>query len=261
MPKLRTQRSTGTSSSSTTLPYARPCTTTAKSASQPSPPTSDGPPDILRFFSGSKPVPPGPGPGERVHDPSVYTALAAIPHWRRVLSNFDSTTPFSWRNHQWASIEHAFQGAKMGLVNQHAMAAFALDSTRDDRGEFAHIGVQSALVARNSRKLLVLPPTKVREWGQMSWQVMEEIAREKYRACELGKQVLRETRGAQLWHAGPRVAPVRFEHLERIRDELSVAQDTMEVAVGNEVEDRERRAAEELGHELFEPIASESEDS
>jgi hypothetical protein len=49
---------------------------------------------------------------------------------------------------------------------------------------------------------------------------MYESALEKYKECEEARMELKETNQAQLWHIVSRGKPVRFEHLEKIRNTL-----------------------------------------
>lgn len=167
--------------------------------------------DVLRFYSGSADVRPGKGKGERVADPGAYSALAARPHWRRTLSNFHEAE-FEYRGRTYRTIEHAFQAAKIGLVDPQAAAQFALESGSElARGD--------GLVARKHRKLVVLPKAVIAQWDGMSARVMAEIAACKFAQCPDARATLHDTGRAELWHAAPRMQPVRFEFLERIRGE------------------------------------------
>ena len=67
--------------------------------------------DILVFYSQSADKAPGRGAHESVDVPTAYEGLAAIPHWRRVLSNFYEH-PFTFQEKTYATVEHAFQAQK-----------------------------------------------------------------------------------------------------------------------------------------------------
>lgn len=168
--------------------------------------------DKLVFFSGSRDVAPGKGTGERVIDLGMYAALAAMPHWRRVLSNFH-VAPFTYDGKRYNTIEHAFQARKIQLADPSAALRFAIES----RSELA---CGDGKAARKARKLVVLNSAQLRQWDAMKDRVMTEIAVAKYKASKQARRVLKLTLYAQLWHAAPRAKAVRFHHLEQIRDTL-----------------------------------------
>lgn len=168
--------------------------------------------DRLYFFSGSKDVYPGKGVHEHVDDPGAYTELSKIKHWRRVLSNFHES-PFEYMGYQWNTIEHAFQGVKLGLEDMDKMFQMTLNSKSD-------VGSGSGKDARAKRKWVVLSQTNLQRWDKMKDSVMEEIARAKFGSDIEAMTVLRLTQKAQLWHVVPRGKPVQFTHLERIRYNL-----------------------------------------
>lgn len=169
-------------------------------------------PDILCFFSRSKDAAPGKGAGEHIDDPALYKELEAIQDWRKVLSNFHMW-PFVFEGYTYNTIEHAFQAAKIRLVDP----AKALWFTR----ESGHaIGQGDGLVARKNRKLVVLNAEQLAEWDRISLGVMGRAALEKVRACEEARRILKATRDAQLWHHMTRALPARFHHLEHVRRDL-----------------------------------------
>jgi predicted NAD-dependent protein-ADP-ribosyltransferase YbiA (DUF1768 family) len=167
--------------------------------------------DKLRFFSRSRDVAPGKGAGEEVRNPSDYALLASIPHWRRVLSNFH-VAPFLFEGLRYRTIEHAFQASKIARVDREKAFAFSMDSG-------SPLGLDGdGLEARKHRKWALLDGRRLAEWNEHSASVMEAIAREKFLQSPEAMTVLMRTGNAQLWHIMPRAAPVRFAHLERIRD-------------------------------------------
>jgi ribA/ribD-fused uncharacterized protein len=169
-------------------------------------------PDILCFFSRSKDAAPGKGAGESVDDPALYTELGAIKDWRKVLSNFHMW-PFVFEGATYNTIEHAFQAAKIRLVDPEKAVWFTRESGHE-------IGQGDGLVARKHRKLVLLNSTQIAEWDQLSTNVMGRAALEKFRACEEARCILKATRDAQLWHHMARARPARFLHLEYIRRDL-----------------------------------------
>lgn len=169
--------------------------------------------DQVCFFSNSRDVAPGQGVHERVADASVYAELARIPHWRRVLSNFH-IAPFEYDGLRWNTIEHAFQAAKLAMVNPELRFQLSMDSN-------SPMGLGDGIEARKRRKWAILPPDLLTEWNAQSSNVMAAIARAKYAQCSYARQVLLATHPATLVHIEPRTNKrIRFRHLEAIRQDL-----------------------------------------
>lgn len=106
-----------------------------------------------------------------------------------------------------------FKPKKIELVCKEKALWFTVESGHE-------IGQDDGEMARKNRKLCKLTPEQLKIWNDIKVQVMYEAAVEKYKACKEANEVLCATGSAELWHIVPRSAPVRFEHLERIRNKL-----------------------------------------
>lgn len=169
--------------------------------------------DRLYFFSGSADLPPGQGVHERVADPARYAALADVRHWRRMLSNF-WPADFTLRERTYRTVEHAFQAAKIALVDPALAERFTLESgTELARGDGA--------TARKHRKLVLLDDAQLRRWDGRKHAVMRDAMQAKFSRHEPLRAVLLATLPAQLWHGtGRGQSPGRIHDLESIRDAL-----------------------------------------
>ena len=169
--------------------------------------------DVLAFYSKSADVRPGRGVHERVADFENYRALASIPNWRKVLSNFH-VYPFAYEGNTYMTIEHVFQAVKISLADPAKAWNFTVESgTALGRGDGA--------AAQKARKLVVLNPTQLRAWDSIKDRVMEKAATEKFEVCQEFRTVLSATGCAALCHLvtqrGRTSSLVRFYHLERLR--------------------------------------------
>jgi ribA/ribD-fused uncharacterized protein len=169
--------------------------------------------DRLYFYSGSADAPPGQGVNEWVADPARYAALAGVRHWRRMLSNF-WPAELTLGERTYRTVEHAFQAAKIALVDPVLAERFALESgTELARGDGA--------TARRHRKLVLLDDVRLRQWDECKHAVMRDAMRAKFSRHEPLRAVLLATLPAELWHGtGRGQPPARIQDLETIRDAL-----------------------------------------
>ncbi|GAB1639826.1 N-glycosidase YbiA [Krasilnikovia sp. MM14-A1259] len=167
----------------------------------------------MYFFSGSADPPPGQGVHEQVADPARYAALAGVQHWRRMLSNF-WPADITLGERTYRTVEHAFQAAKIALVDPELAKGFAVESGTDlARGDGA--------TARRNRKLVLLDAAQLRQWDERKHAVMRDAMHAKFSRHEELRVVLLATLPAHLWHGtGRGQPPVRIFDLESIRDEL-----------------------------------------
>lgn len=172
------------------------------------------PSDLLFFYSKSADKPPGKGASEQVASPAAYARLASFPHWRQTLSNFH-VCPFVYGGSTYRTIEHAFQAEKIRIADPAAAAAFTVESG-------SNLGARGdGLAARKQRKVVRLSRAQIAQWDATSDAAMGRIQRAKFTQCAAAAEVLLSTKRAQLWHVVPRSKPVRFVHLERVREELA----------------------------------------
>jgi ribA/ribD-fused uncharacterized protein len=166
--------------------------------------------DIIRFYSKSRHTKALHGTGEQNQTGHDYSALDNVPDWRKVLSNFH-VCPFKYNGHTYRTIEHVFQAEKIRLVDPKLARRFTVESGDP-------IGQGDGAVAQANRKLVILPAAKLKQWSQISDDVMASAARKKFKQCKAAREILLMTWPAQLWHTQLRKKPVRFVHLEEIRD-------------------------------------------
>lgn len=173
-------------------------------------------PDIFQFFASSADAPaPGKGSGESLESPAdTYKELKAIKGWRKILSNF-AITPFTWKGKRWNTVEHAFQASKFENLSPELFDSFSLDSGSE-------LGKSNGDAARSERKAFVFTAAQKAEWDSQSASVMRDLWEAKFSQNEEARRVLLLTGNAELWHAAPRMAKVRWEDLERIRGDQKV---------------------------------------
>jgi predicted NAD-dependent protein-ADP-ribosyltransferase YbiA (DUF1768 family) len=167
--------------------------------------------DRLFFFSNSADLAPGQGVHERIADPADYAALAEVRHWRRMLSNF-WPADFVLGGRTYRTVEHAFQAAKIALVDPALAERFALESGTE-------LASGDGLAARKNRKLVLLDDEQLGRWDGDKDAVMRDAMRAKF-SHEPLRAVLLATRCAELWHGtGRGQPPARIHDLETIRGE------------------------------------------
>lgn len=183
------------------------------SSPRPESPSHDGEQgDRLHFFSKSADAPPGQGIHERA-DAGRYAALSGVRHWRRMLSNF-WPADFRLGERTYRTVEHAFQAAKIALVEPMLAQRFALESeTPLAQGDGA--------MARQHRKIALLDDEQLRRWDATKSAVMRDAMQAKFGQHPSLRTVLLATAPAELWHGfGRSSPPVRMHELEAVRAAL-----------------------------------------
>ena len=169
--------------------------------------------DRLYFYSGSADRPPGQGVHEAVGELSAYAALGRIRHWRRMLSNF-WTADFILNGCTYRTVEHAFQAAKIALVDPALARTFTLESG-------SQLAQGDGAAARKERKMALLSSEQLRTWTTRKHAVMEAAMQAKFSQHEALRSVLLATRDAELWHGvGRGQPPERILELETVRRAL-----------------------------------------
>jgi len=163
--------------------------------------------DKICFYSRSKSAKLFAGKGEEKNSTEDYTGLEG--DFRRILSNFH-VFPFEYEGKRYNTIEHAFQAKKIALADPVVAERFTLDSGDD-------IGKGDGYVAQRNRKAVKLNKEQLEEWEKIKGDVLKLITEAKYDQCTEAREILKNTRQAELWHIQSRKRPDRFVHLEEIR--------------------------------------------
>ena len=182
---------------------------------------------IFQFYSKSSgKAKPGKGAGEKITKVKVleFADLAAIPEWRKVLSNFYKTKqPMEIDGLKWISVENFYHGAKFKKDNPTFYAQFALDSGSDisTSPEMAKAagGKTGKYKGRQIRpKNIKIDPHFFSSGENERAMYRGQMA--KYKGDALAKQVLLATKNAKLQHFVRGNPPIVFYDTMKIRSLL-----------------------------------------
>ena len=182
---------------------------------------------VFQFYSKSANAPaPGKGSGESIlpQDVIQFAELAAIPEWRRKLSNFWEA-PFELDGHRWSSVEHYYQASKFKENNPQFYLTFTLDANPE--GELAK---DPALAKAAGGKTGKYKGKQVRDkaikidpnfFGGRHKEEMKKAQMAKFSQNPDLKAMLVATKDAKLQHFSRGSPPIVFYGLMDVRNQLA----------------------------------------
>lgn len=181
---------------------------------------------VFMFYSKSNNKPlPGKGAGEKIPNNKIkdFTELATIPMWRRKLSDF-WVQPFMLDNHNWASVEHYYQGSKFKRMHPDFYLSFSLDSGTEISKDPAM--AKAAGGSDGKYKGELLRPLEVQIdpdfFGTRDEKERSSARHAKFtdKKNEDLMKLLLATNNAKLVHQQKKAKPIPFDDLMMLRDKI-----------------------------------------
>ena len=180
---------------------------------------------VFQFYSKSANQEPGKGSGEKIkpEEISKYSELAAIPDWRKRLSNF-WVESFKLDGHTWSSVEHYYQASKFKENNPDFYLSFSLDMNPEGELAVDPVRAKSAGGKSGKYKGKRIRPAEVKiDPNFFAGRHKEEMKRAQHAKFTQNEDLtvlLLATHDAKLQHFSRGSPPIVFTELMEIRRDL-----------------------------------------
>lgn len=181
---------------------------------------------IFQFYHQSANGPlPGKGSGETIKPEEIFkfSELAAIPEWRRKLSDF-WVEPFKLDGHIWSSIEHFYQASKFVEHNPQFYLTFAIDTNPEGELSKDPAMAKDAGGKTGKHKGVIIRPSEVKIdpdfYSKRNKESKKKSLTAKFKQNKELKNLLQATKDAKLVQFVRASPPVEYNELMEIRKDL-----------------------------------------